>query len=116
MQWNVLSLKRETYKVIREQQPHVLFFQETRQVMSNTPAYNYINRVRNPDNPREGGGVAIGIEKNLIYRDLTPTIPDALQDLEMVFVQIVHSSFELYALNVYVSNYQQKKSLLKPLE
>ena len=73
--------------------------------MQNTPAYNYINRVRNTDNPREGGGVAIGIEKNLTFRDQSSLIPDSLLDLEMVFVQVVHAHFELYALNVYVSNH-----------
>ena len=67
LQWNVSALKRETYKVIRKQRPHIIFVQETRQEVRSTPAYNYINRTR--DNPTRGGGVAIGIDKNLTFRD-----------------------------------------------
>ena len=36
--------------------------------------------------------------------------------MELLFVQVVHEQFELYALNVYVSNYHQKKSLLPALD
>ena len=35
--------------------------------MMSTPAYNYVNRTR--DNPRRGGGVTIGVDKNLTFRD-----------------------------------------------
>ncbi len=54
-----------------------------------TPAYNYINKTRK--NPTRGGGVAIGIDKNLTYRDQSHLIPENLHEgLEMVFVQVVH--------------------------
>lgn len=60
--------------------------------------------------------MAIGVTKSLTFRDLTATVPEALQAIELVFVQVVHEQFELYALNVYINNYQQKKSLLPDLQ
>ena len=87
--------------------------------MENTPAYNYVCRVREPEddnNNRQGGGVAIGITKSLTFRDVTCTVPQALQEaLELVFVQVVHEQFELYALNVYLSKYQKQKRMLRQL-
>ncbi len=67
----------------------MLFFQETRRIINNTPAYNYVNRIRDPEHNtnRQGGGVAIGIVKSLTFRDLTNTIPQSLREaLELVFV------------------------------
>ena len=97
-----------------------MFFQETRRVMENTPAYNYVCRVRDPEddnNNRQGGGIAIGIAKSLTFRDVTTTVPQALQEaLELVFVQIAHEQFELYALNVYLARYHKQKRLLKQLQ
>ena len=119
IQWNVSSLKRETYQVIRELQPHVLFFQETRRKMDNTPAYNYISRIRadpGEHNSRQGGGVAIGVSKSLTFRDLADTVPPALQSLELVFVQVVHELFELYALNVYLPRYKEQGKMLPALQ
>ena len=45
--------------------------------MNSTPAYNYVNRIRDPDRikKRQGGGVAIGIVKSLTFRDLKNTVP-----------------------------------------
>jgi hypothetical protein len=40
--------------------------------MQNTPAYNYVNKCR--DNATSGGGVAIGIDRILTYRDLTNAV------------------------------------------
>ena len=60
--------------------------------------------------------MAIGVTKSLTFRDLTATVPEALQAIELVFVQVVHEQFELYALNVYINNYQQKKSLMPDLQ
>ena len=96
----------------------MIFFQETPRILSNTVKYNYVNRVRDPEgnDSRQGGGVAIGITKSLVFRDLTSTVPEALQALELVFVQVVHEQFELYALNVYVNKYHEKKSLLPALQ
>ena len=57
--------------------------------MNSTPAYNYVNRIRDPDRikKRQGGGVAIGIVKSLTFRDLTNTVPESLREaLELVFV------------------------------
>lgn len=43
------------------------------------------------EDDRFGGGVAIGIERSLIFRDLSSLIPTALAtDLEAVLVQAVH--------------------------
>ena len=56
-----------TYEVIREHRRHIVLFQETRQAMMSTPAYNYVNRTR--DNPRRGDEVTIGVNKNLTFRD-----------------------------------------------
>jgi hypothetical protein len=89
MQWNVLSLKGGTYQAIWDNRPHILFLQETRAVMKNTPAYNYVSRCR--DVASRGGGVAIGIDRILTFRDLSHLLPEQLSEaLEMVFVQIVH--------------------------
>ena len=115
MQWNVLSLKGGTYQAIREHQPHIMFLQETRAVMKATPAYNYVSRCR--DNPSRGGGVAIGIDRILTFRNLSHVVPPQLYDaLELVFVQVVHEQFELYALNVYLNSYNRKRKLLEPLQ
>jgi hypothetical protein len=76
--------------------------------MSNTPAYNYVSRVRvDPEclNKRQGGGVSVGIDRLLVFRDISELIPPLLADLEIVFVQIVHDNFELFILNIYVNNY-----------
>ena len=69
MQWNVLPVKKGTFEAIREFRPHVIFLQETRMHMQNTPAYNYESRCR--DVPSRGGGVAVGIDRILTYRNLT---------------------------------------------
>ncbi len=75
---NSLLKKPTTYEVIREHRPHLIFFQETRQVMWITPAYNYVNRCR--DIPSRGGGVAIGIDKCLTFRDLSSVIPTTISE------------------------------------
>ncbi len=41
--------------------------------MKTTPAYNYVNKTRGT--PKRGGGVAIGIDKNLTFRDQSHLIP-----------------------------------------
>jgi hypothetical protein len=63
---------------------------------------------------RKGGGVAIGVDRNLTLRDLSNTIPEALRSLEIVLVQFVHQIFELYALCVYLNNYNNLRGYLKP--
>jgi hypothetical protein len=53
--------------------------------MKTTLAYNYINKTR--DNPKCGVGVAIGIDKNLTFRDISHLILANLHEgLEIVFV------------------------------
>ena len=80
-----------------------------------TPAYNYISRCR--DNPSRGGGVAIGIDKVLTFRNLSKIVPEHLYEaLEMIFIQVVHEQLELYALNIYLNSYTRKRKYLKPLE
>ncbi len=67
--------------------------------MRTTPAYNYVNKTR--DNPKCGDGMVIRIYKYFIFRDQSHLIPANLdKKLEMVFVQVVHEQFEVYALNL----------------
>jgi hypothetical protein len=83
MQWNVLSLKEGTYQAIWANRPHLIFLQETRAVMKNTSAYNYISKCR--EKASSGGGIAIGIDRILNFRDLSHLIPKHLYEaLEMV--------------------------------
>ncbi len=86
----MLSVKDETYQVIHEHRPHLILFQETRKVMENTSGYNWVNCCR--ETPSSGGGVAIGLDHILTYRNLTEqSVPEALRDqLELLFVQVVH--------------------------
>ena len=60
MQWNVSSMKKETFHEIRRIRPHLICFQEIRgKELSNTPAYNFVNLNRktsaNVDGKYEGG-------------------------------------------------------------
>jgi hypothetical protein len=56
--------------------------------MNNSTAHSHANKIRESTNHNKwlGGGVAIGIDKSLTYRDLSALIPEAIQDMEMVFV------------------------------
>jgi hypothetical protein len=85
MQWNILSLKEETYQAIWAHRPHLIFLQETRAIIKNSPAYNYVCKCR--DIPSSGGGVAIGIDRILTYRDLSHLIPPTVSKaLEIILV------------------------------
>jgi hypothetical protein len=64
---------------------------------------------------RQGGGLAIGVERSLTYRDLSDIIPATFSEPETLLVQIVHECFEIYLLNVYINQYARKKKYLKPL-
>ena len=90
MQWNTLSFKEGTYAAIRRNRPHLFFLQETRTVMkSQTPAYNIVSI--NRGNAKLGGGVAIGIDRILTFRNLSHLIPQHVaQELETLLVQVVH--------------------------
>lgn len=59
--------------------------------------------------------MAIGVQKSLIFRDLTALIPDSFSDLEFILVQVVHECFELFVLNVYVNHFSRKRKLFAPL-
>jgi hypothetical protein len=78
-----------------------------------------VNRLRDPDakpESRQGGGIAIAIDRSLVYRDLTKqVIPVTLRDMEMVIVQIVNATFEIYAINIYIADYREQQGLLKTL-
>ena len=50
--------------------------QETRKKFDNTPAYNYVNKLRETET--HGGGICIGIQSNFFYRDLSNIIPEIL--------------------------------------
>ncbi len=53
--------------------------------MKTTQAYNYVNKTR--ENLKCGGGVVIGIDKNLTFRDISHLILANLHEgLEIVFV------------------------------
>ena len=67
-------------------------------------------------NSRQGGGVAIGVSKSLTFRNLTDSVPPALQSLEFVFVQVIHEQFELFALNVYLPRYKEQRGMLPAVQ
>jgi hypothetical protein len=60
--------------------------------MNNSTAYNYVNKIRENTNQNKWleGGVAIGIDKSLTYRDLSALIPEAIQCFERVLILTVH--------------------------
>ena len=60
-----------------------------------------------------GGGIAIGIASGIVFRNLTTKLPEALRSYEILFVQATHETFEAYLLNIYLSNFQQQKKILK---
>ena len=94
MQWNISSLKPDTFRTIREFQPHFLFLQETRQIVRNSTAYNYVNLTREEikaPHPN-GGGIAIGIASGIVFRNLTPKLPEALRTYEILFVQAIYDT------------------------
>ena len=101
---------------MRKLQPHIIIFQETRKKLMNTPSYNYINKLRDEDDATCGGGIAIGVCKQLTFRDLSKNIPEELSELEILFVQVVNSTFEMFVFNIYLSSYNKQKKLLKPLQ
>lgn len=84
MQWNISSLKKETFSEIREFRPNIICLQETRQNIKNTPSYNFINKTRSCN--LQGGGIAVGIDKQLVFRDLTAILPECLkqEDIEII--------------------------------
>ena len=93
----------------------LIFFHETRREMRVSPPYNYVSRCR--DIPPRGGRVAIGVDKILTYSNLTHLILAQINEqAEMIFVQIVHEQFEVFALNVYFNSYNRQRKYLKPLE
>jgi hypothetical protein len=49
-----------------------------------------------------GGGIAIGIQKGIVFRDHTKTLPEKLQDQEILFIQAIHETFEAYLFNIYL--------------
>ena len=80
--------------------------------MKTTPAYNYVNKTR--DNPKWSGGVVIRIYKCLMFRYQYHLIPANIdKTLEMVFSQVVHEQFEVYALNFYTNSYNRKKKYFR---
>jgi len=54
--------------------------------IKNTPSFNFINKVRES----RGGGVSIGLEKNLTFKVQSDLIPEELRCLEILLVQIIH--------------------------
>lgn len=71
----------------------MLILQETRKNIENTTSYFYENLTRTQNkkgtNHNVGGGIAIGISKNLNYRRLENIFSSMEHDLEILCVQIV---------------------------
>lgn len=83
-------------------------------LLNNTPSYNIVNNIRKVD--QIGGGICIGIDNNITYRNLTHLIPESItKEIEIIFLQVINSDFELYITNVYINNFQKKKKHLKQL-
>jgi hypothetical protein len=56
------------------------------------------------------------IYKYFIFRDHSHLMPANLdKKLKMVFMQVVHEQFKVYALNVCANSYNRKKKYFKPL-
>jgi hypothetical protein len=75
---------------------------------------NFVNLIRkeskNDQNKYLGGGIAIGIYKDLNYIDISDTIPPQLQKTtEMLAVKIFHPLFTLVIVNIYIPNSKQHK-------
>jgi hypothetical protein len=51
--------------------------------MFNTTAYNNINLIRENNH---GGGIVVGISKQLIFRNISDIIPQELKSLEMLLI------------------------------
>jgi hypothetical protein len=103
----------------------MLALQEIRKPLENTPAYNYVSLVRSggyENSSNEGksttrlrGGVAIGVEKSLVFRDLTALILHSFLDLQFVLVHFLNECFELFVFNVYVNHFSHKRKLFAQL-
>ena len=72
----MLSVTKDTYEYLRQIKPHVFCFQEIRaKKLHDTPSYNILSLLRNTDtqeqkkNEHLGGGICIGIDKKLTFRD-----------------------------------------------
>lgn len=63
----------------------------------------------------QGGGIAIGVRAPTIFRDISDRLPERLKEEEVLLCQIVYMGVEIYAMNVYLNNYQKKKGLLTPI-
>ena len=61
--------------------------------------------------------MAIGVARSLTFRDKTQDIPEPLREaLELVFVQVVHEQFEVFALCLYLADYRTQKRYLPQLQ
>ena len=73
--------------MIRKLMPNIVCLQETRKEIKNTPSFDYINLIRQSGNLSQGGGIAVGIDAELFYRNLSELIPEVLKDnLEILFI------------------------------
>lgn len=57
------------------------------QIIPNTPSYNFVCKLRKVNlkggNRAIGGGVAIGIHKSLVFKNLENLIPETLKESEI---------------------------------
>ncbi|KAL4485087.1 hypothetical protein ABPG72_014607 [Tetrahymena utriculariae] len=111
----------QTWETIRQQQPHIVFMQETRKELFNNPSYNLVNQTRKVNSSQLqthlGGGVAIALTKDLIYQNKTDCIPEELLNQgEILFCQIAHPNFDLSIMNCYFTSFKYKKKAQKLLQ
>lgn len=76
--------------------------------MENTPAYTYVNLNRtksnNVNNAYVGGGIAIGVHKSMVVKNLEHLIPEELADQEILLIQAVCPSLKVWIVNAYFKN------------
>jgi hypothetical protein len=60
--------------------------------MNNYTAYNYVYKIRENYNQNKclGGGVSIGIDKLLTYKDFSVFIPGTLKCFDRILILTVH--------------------------
>lgn len=108
--WNVSSMKKETYRAISKEDAHFIALQETRKHINNTPRYTFHNKVRSED-PKAGGGIAVGIHKDFSSSNRNDLIPEDLKMLEMLLVHAAFPGAQVFIINIYIP--PQSKSLFK---
>ena len=88
MNWNIRSVKKSLFGHLGKIRPDIICFQEIRNhKFTNTTNYHFVNKLR-PDGEeengddreadRKGGGICVGIGKNLLYQDKSELVNSEL--------------------------------------